>query len=62
MIKEITEPFRKPSAEVMAQRELEDAKRQLLEAQAAQEYADAMVVYHAARIKRLNGYLKDTQP
>lgn len=46
-----------PSAEVIALRELETAKRQLLEAQSGREYADSMCKYHEARIKRLTAYL-----
>lgn len=46
-----------PSAEVLALRELENAKRQLLEAQSGREYADSMCKYHEARIKRLTTYL-----
>lgn len=56
-IKKLIDPFRTPSAELLAQRELDDAKRQLLQAQAAQEYAAAMVQYHQARISRLNRIL-----
>lgn len=48
-----------PSAEVIALRELENAKRSLLEAQSAQEYAESMVTYHSTRIKRLTIYLRD---
>lgn len=43
-----------PTAEMMAIRELEEAKRRLLEAQSAKEYADAMCKYHENRIKRLS--------
>ena len=46
-----------PSAEVIALRELEDAKRKLLDAQSGREYADSMCKYHEARIKRLTTYL-----
>ena len=46
-----------PSAEVMAMRELNDAKRSLLEAQSNREYTDAMCKYHDARIKRLTAYV-----
>lgn len=56
-IKKLIDTFRKPSAEVMAQRELDEAKRQLLEAQAGQEYAAAMVQFHQNRISRLNRML-----
>jgi hypothetical protein len=46
-----------PSAETLALRELEDAKRRLLEAQTAREYADSMCKYREAQIKRLTAYL-----
>ena len=49
--------YTSPSAEVLALRELEDAKRKLLEAQTGREYADSMCKYHEARIKRLTTYL-----
>jgi hypothetical protein len=50
-------PFRKPSAEMLALHELEDAKRMLLEAHSAQEYALSMCEYHQARVERLTNYL-----
>ena len=50
--------FAAPSAAVLALRELEDAKRKLLESQTGREYADAMCKYHEARIKRLTTYLQ----
>ena len=46
-----------PSAETLALRELEEARRRLLESQSAREYADSMCKYHEARIKRLTTYL-----
>lgn len=46
-----------PSAEVLALRELEEAKRRLLEAQTAREYAESMCKYREAQIKRLTAYL-----
>jgi hypothetical protein len=46
-----------PSTEWLALRELEDAKRRLLEAQTAREYADSMCKYREAQIKRLTTYL-----
>lgn len=46
-----------PSAEALALRELEEAKRKLLDAQSGREYADSMCKYHEARIKRLTTYL-----
>lgn len=53
----ISAPFRKPSAEVLALHELEDAKRMLLEAHSAQEYALSMCEYHQSRVERLTAYL-----
>ena len=52
-------PFRKPSAAMLARMELEEAQRQLLAAQSAAEYAQRMASYHEARIKRLKAYLRD---
>lgn len=49
--------YQSPSAETLALRELEAAKRSLLEAQSGREYADSMCKYHEARIKRLTTYL-----
>lgn len=46
-----------PSAEALALRELEEAKRSLLETQSAREYADSMCKYREAQIKRLTVYL-----
>lgn len=49
--------FTKPSALSMAQVELEEAQRQLLQAQSAKDYASQMVAYHEARIHRLTKFL-----
>jgi len=46
-----------PSPEALAYRELDDCKRKLLEAQTAREYADSMVKFREAQIKRLTAYL-----
>jgi hypothetical protein len=48
-----------PAALVLAARELEDAKRGLLSAQSSREYADGLVRYYEAKIKRLNAYVKE---
>lgn len=50
--------LRPPSAETIALRELEAAKRDLLRMQDAQEYAARMVDYHQGKIRRLTTYLK----
>lgn len=46
-----------PSAEMIALRELEDARRKLLEAQSGREYATSMCNYYDVKIKRLTSYL-----
>lgn len=45
--------FALPSAAVLAQKELDEARRELLSAQTARDYADAIVKYNEARIARL---------
>ena len=49
--------FKKPTALELAQIELEEAKRELLNAQSATEYAARMAAYHGDRIKRLSAYV-----
>lgn len=46
-----------PTALEMAQRELEEAKVDILKAFTSREYADAMVQYNQARIDRLTDYI-----
>lgn len=46
-----------PTATELAVRELENAKRDVLEAQSAAEYAKHMVAYHTERITRLTDYI-----
>lgn len=60
MFKKLTETMRAPSAEALAQRELEEAKRALLEAQSSLEYSTAMVGYHAKRVSRLSAFTEET--
>jgi len=50
--------FRSPSAETIALRELETAKRELLQVQDTQEYSAKMVEYYQGKIRRLTAYLK----
>jgi hypothetical protein len=58
MLNQLKTLFRAPSAETIALRELEAAKRDLLRMQDAQEYAARMVEYHQGKIRRLTTYLK----
>ena len=53
--------LRVPTADIMAVRELEEAKRELLRSQSAQDYAKRMVEYHQDRIKRLSAYVAKDQ-
>lgn len=48
--------FAAPSAEVIAQREIEDYERELLAAQARASYEAKMVEYYSEGIKRLSGF------
>jgi hypothetical protein len=58
MIDKIKKLFATPSAEAIALRELENSKRELLEAQTTREYADSMCKFREAQIKRLTAYIK----
>lgn len=60
MIKDaIRRMFGQVSQRELMQRELDSAGRALLEALSAAEYAEAMCVYHRARIERLTATLKE---
>ena len=61
MFADFKKTFQKPSSSALAQQELEDAERSLLEALSSSEYAKRMSDYHADRIKRLTLYLRDTR-
>lgn len=50
--------FRPPTIHALAEKELHDAHRSLLQAQAGLEWAQAMVTYHQTRINRLNAYFE----
>jgi anti-sigma28 factor (negative regulator of flagellin synthesis) len=59
MIRDFIEVFRKPSVDVIAQRQLDDARRSLMNAHESLEYAKAMVQFNEERIKRLKQTIKD---
>jgi hypothetical protein len=61
MIDELKKMWTTPSAEVLALRELEEARRKLLDAQTSREYADSMVKFREQQIKRLTAYLKGAE-
>jgi hypothetical protein len=56
-MKYLTKLWAIPTAEVLALKELEESKRNLLEAYTAREYAESMCKYREAQIKRLTAYL-----
>lgn len=49
--------FAKPSAQVIAREELEEARRELLAAQNAQEFYSSQCIYQTTRIARLQRYV-----
>lgn len=57
MMLNIRNIFRVPHAHELAVRELNEAKRELLSAQTARDYAIAVVQYNEDRIARLEAYL-----
>jgi hypothetical protein len=60
MMQEIKKLWAAPSPEVIALRELEESRRELLAAYNQQEYATKMVEFHKGKIKRLTLFLKET--
>jgi hypothetical protein len=60
MIDQIKKLYALPSPETIALRELEQSRRDLLNAQTSQEYAAKMVEFHKNKIKRLTVFLKET--
>ena len=61
MIDELKKLWAAPSAEVLAIKELEEAKRKLLDAQTSREYAESMCKFREAQIKRLTAYIKGVE-
>lgn len=61
LMNRLANTFRLPSADMMAVKELDEAKRSLLQMQSAQDYAKSMCAYHAERVKRLTAYITKEQ-
>lgn len=57
-LQQFLNPFRKQSPEELAILELEEARRALLEAQSAKDYAIAICAYNTDRIGRLTKYIQ----
>lgn len=53
--------FRTPTADELAAKELEEAKRELLRELSNQDYINRIVQYHEDRIKRLTEYLNGSR-
>lgn len=58
IINRICRMVSKPSAAQIAQRQLEDAKRQLLTYQSYTEHSASMVRYYETSIRRLTAYVE----
>lgn len=54
----IPNPFKKPTPKQIAQRDLEDAERQLLASQSQAEYHNKMAEYYYDTVRRLSEYVK----
>lgn len=61
MIKWFKKLFHNPTDREIAQRELEEARLELLLAESGKDYAVAMMQYHLARIARLENMLKEVR-
>ena len=55
----IKQLYKLPSVEIMMASELEEARRDLLIAETAADYAESAVLYNRQRIERLTASLKD---
>ena len=55
----LSNPFRKPTAKEIAARDLEEARRHLLQEQAQAEYHQKLAEFYKGVIGRLSNYLKE---
>lgn len=53
--------LRRSNVESVAMQELREAQLALLEAQTGREYAEAMVRYHEARVRRLTTFVRNQE-
>ena len=65
MLNLLKQVFKTPTADQLAQREYDEARRELLMSQSAAEYHQSMIEYHIKRLLRLkeiiNGSVQDDQ-
>jgi hypothetical protein len=63
MLDQLKQLFKTPTADELAQREYDEARRELLVSQSAAEYHESMIDYHIKRLLRLkeiiNGNAQD---
>lgn len=57
----IPNPFKKPTPKQIAQRDLEDAERQLLLSQSQAEYHNKMSEYYFGIVNRLTKYVNENE-
>lgn len=62
MFRALLDSCRKPSAEALAQRELDDTKRDLVVSQRTRDYYAKMVEFHEMRIARLTRMIRGNTP
>ena len=65
MLDQLKRMFTTPTADELAKREYDEARRELLMSQSAAEYHESMIEYHVKRLLRLkeiiNGHAEDNQ-
>ncbi len=65
MLDQLKRMFKTPTADELAKREYDEARRELLMSQSAAEYYQSMIDYHIKRLLRLkeiiNGNAQDDQ-
>jgi len=59
MLDQIKQVFTTPTADELAKREYDEARRELLVSQSAAEYHNSMIEYHIKRLLRLKEILGD---
>lgn len=61
MLEQIKKMFKTPTADELAQREYDEARRELLVSQTAAEYHQSMIEYHIKRLLRLKEIINGSE-
>ena len=61
MLDQLKRMFKTPTADQLAPREYDDARRELLLSQSAAEYHQSMIEYHIKRLLRLKEIINGTK-